>query len=313
MKRSSFGKVMAVGLLASAMLGGCGPDYAARQIIEHNTDPGRVWLDMAGTADHLLKVGRIDLHRRIKSSDGVEIDVWVIKARKPKGEGAKPGGLGTILILHGLEESKASWPYFGAAKRLADKGYDVVLPDLRAHGRSGGKYVTLGAKEKYDVKAVMDALLREGAVREPICVFGVTLGATTAIQYAAIDPRCTKVFAMTPYKDIRSFARRRLGLLSEEDFQASVDRAGELAKFDPDEASSVEAARKLKVPLLLVHGILNVWVPKENSDAIFAAAGGPKKLIPVMPGPEQIALGAVMEDWVAEKIDTLVKKGLPEE
>jgi len=312
MRRSSFAKVTAVGVLASAILGGCGADYAARQIIEHNTNPGRVFQDMTGTADQLIKAGAIDLHRRIKSADGVEIDVWVIKARKPAGGEGAPGGLGTVVILHGLTESKASFPYFGAAKRLANKGYDVVLPDLRAHGRSGGKYVTFGAKEKYDVKTVMDALLREGAVREPICVFGVTLGAATAIQYAAIDPRCKKVFAMTPYKDVRSLARRRLLMLSDKDFQAALKKAGTMAKFDPDEASSVAAAGKLKVPLLLVHGMLDVSVPTENSDAIFAAAGGPKKLIAVTPGPEQIALVAVMEDWIAEKVDALVKKGLPQ-
>ena len=138
------------------------------------------------------------------------------------------------------------------------------------------------------------------------------MGACTAIQYAAIEPRCKAVLAMSPYKDAKSIARRRLLLLSEENFQAALDRAGQLAKFNPAEASSVAAAEKLKVPLLLVHGILDLSVPKEHSDAIFAAAAGPKKLILITPGPEWVALGAMMEDWVAEKMDALIKHGLAE-
>ena len=176
---------IAIGLLLVAMgvCVGCEKDFYARQIIEYNTDSGRLLLNLTGTAEQLLKRKRIDAHRSITVADGTKIDVWVLKAKRDRGSAG-----GTALLLHGLGESKAK--YLRAGEHLAKMGYDVVLPDLRAHGRSGGKYVTYGALEKLDVKAVMDDLIGSGTVHKNVYVFGVTLGAATAIQYGSVSLSC---------------------------------------------------------------------------------------------------------------------------
>ena len=299
-------------LVIALLLTGCGAEQHARLLVERNTTPGKIREDMTGTGDQLIKDGKIDLHRVCEMSDKVGIDVWIINAKDPTGGRPADKPLGTVIALHRLEESKANWPFLGAGQRLARMGYDVVLPDLRAHGRSGGKYVTHGAKEKDDVKAVVDALLAEGKIHEPIYAFGVTLGAVTAIQYAAVDPRCKGVMAMTPYKDFRSWARRELMMLSDQDFEKSLREAGELADFDPEQASAVKAAGNVTAPMFLVHGMIDLTVPSEHSQAIYDAAAGPKKLQLITPGPEQFALFAVMEDWVADKMNMVATGGLSE-
>lgn len=300
--------VLAAAFLACCV--GCEKDFYARQIIAHNTDSGKLLLDLTGSPEKLKEQNRIDLHQRVTSADGTEIDVWVINA-KPADASRHPG---TALLLHGLTESKAN--YLRAGGRLAKMGYDVVLPDLRAHGESGGKYVTYGALEKHDVKAVMDSLIGAGRVQPNVYVFGATLGAATAIQYAAIDPRCKGVVALTPYKDAASMGRRTIALtaptMSNRDFEEVLNRAGELGGFNPHEASSEMAAMSLTCPLLLVHGLLDMSVPLEHSEAIFAAAAGPKKLLVVTPGPEQVALAVVLDSWIAEKLNYVATTGLKE-
>jgi hypothetical protein len=278
---------------------GCQTDDYARRIIAPETTGGRTWMSVAGSGDQLVQQKRIDMCRRIPAPDKTEIDVWVLKAQGTS--------RGTVVILHGLGESKGMHPYFGAAQRLQQRGYDVVLADLRAHGRSDGKYVTYGAMEKNDVKAVVDALLKEGAVDERIYVFGATLGGTVAIQYAAIDPRCRGVLALTPYKGIAGARVWMPVWMNDQDFQKVLTRAGEIGEFNPAEASCVEAARKLKCPLVLVHGLIDLVVPFENSQAIFDAANEPKKLLAVTPGLERAALLTFFEDWIAEKMDLLVQ------
>jgi len=309
MTRYAWQLIVVLGLAAGA---GCGPDTYARRILEVNTDSGKLFVNLIGSGEMLEQQGRIDVHQRIRTADEVDIDVWVLRAKGKPDEPAPARG--TVVVLHGTSESKAKFPYFGAAERLAKLGFDVVLADLRRHGRSGGKYVTYGALESRDIKVVMDTLVSGKVASLPVYAFGVTLGASTAIQYAAIDDRCKGVMAMAPFKDMAGIARGEILLMaptmSKKDYEAVIARAGEIGGFDPADASAVKAAAQLKVPLLLVHGSLDLIVPVEHSKAIHEAAAGPKRLIIVKPGPEQLALLTKLEDWIAEKIDMLAETGL---
>ena len=180
------------GLASLILAAGC-QDYYATKLLTQDTNQGRVELAIAGTptGEQLVQQKRISFHQVVDSPDRTPIDVWVCSAPSQPAKGA-------AIILHGMNSSKAAFPYRNAAVPLNRMGYDVVLIDLRAHRRSGGKYVTFGAKEKLDVKAVMDALVAGKHAAEPFYVFGANYGASVAIQYAAIDPRVKGVLAMRP-------------------------------------------------------------------------------------------------------------------
>jgi pimeloyl-ACP methyl ester carboxylesterase len=61
-----------------------------------------------------------------KASDGVEL------AYHELGEG-RP-----VILLHGLfSDAVMNWIKFGHAERIAERGFRVIMPDLRAHGLSG--------------------------------------------------------------------------------------------------------------------------------------------------------------------------------
>ncbi|MDY6913250.1 MAG: alpha/beta fold hydrolase [Planctomycetota bacterium] len=295
---------------------GCARDFYARQLVQPDTGRGKLSLMLTGTGEQLVKRGKIDLARQFKMSDGVTIDVWVIrgKAPKPVKKSDPLKQRGTVVAMHGLCESKASM--LGLGERLAQMGYDVVLPDLRTHGKSTGKYITYGVKESRDVKTVVDTLLAEKAVRSPVYVYGVTLGGTVAIQYAAIEPACKGVLAMTPYKDARSIARRSIAalapMMSPEDFEATLERAGEMADFNPAEASAVKAAARLQCPLHLICGLVDLSVPAAASNDICNAAPEPKKLTVIAPH-EQIVVAAILDRWIADRIDELAKGKLKTE
>ncbi|MEO5972541.1 MAG: alpha/beta hydrolase, partial [Sphingomicrobium sp.] len=66
---------------------------------------------------------------RWTASDGVEL-VW-----HELGQG-RP-----VALLHGLfSDAGMNWIKFGNAERIAAGGYRVIMPDLRAHGASGGPH-----------------------------------------------------------------------------------------------------------------------------------------------------------------------------
>jgi hypothetical protein len=204
---------------------------------------------------------------------------------------------GTVVLLHPLLVSK-TW-LLAVGEELADRGWDVVLPDLRAHGRSGGRFTTWGAKEKLDVRMVVDRLIEEGAISPTIYAGGASMGGCVAIQYAAIDPRCRGVVALAPTASARRMGRRFLMGLTDGQYDAALARAGEVAGFDPEQASAVRAAAALTVPLIVVHGKMDMIVPFRHSVDIHAAAGGARRLIALPLKGHALEVGRT--SWVADQ------------
>ncbi|MBN1554741.1 MAG: alpha/beta fold hydrolase [Phycisphaerae bacterium] len=294
-----------------SLLGGClllviGIGCEGKQIVTGGTTgPNKITMELVGSGDQLLQRKKIDLARTFTMPDETRIDTWVIKAGT--GDHA-PQPLGTMIVLHGLGESKAN--YFTVGENLAKKGYDVVLIDLRMHGRSTGKYITCGAKEKQDVKTIVDALAKEGKITpEPLYVCGVSFGGATGIQYAAIEPKVRGVLAVAAWKDTVSKAQRDLGLLMDKKkLEAALEEAGKLGDFDPMTTSALIDIPKINGDVYLIHGLLDLsGVPMEESQALFSAAHDPKRLHIITPGPEQVTLMLIWEQWLADQADIVAK------
>ena len=91
------------------------------------------------------------------------------------------GGERPVLLLHGLFSSaEVNWIKYGHAARLSDAGFEVIMPDLRAHGRSDAPHDSAAYPEDVlvrDALAVVEAL--------GLCDYdlgGFSLGARTAVR-----------------------------------------------------------------------------------------------------------------------------------
>lgn len=95
-----------------------------------------------------------------------------------------------VLLLHGLFSSaQMNWIKFGHAAKLAEAGFDVIMPDLRAHGQSAKPHDPAAYPEDVLVKdlfALVDAL---GLT--DFDLVGFSLGARTAARgvIAGLAPR----------------------------------------------------------------------------------------------------------------------------
>lgn len=292
LKRAVVCVVLAIGL------SGCQQMCAAR-IVESVTVGGKVVLAMQGSPAGLIENGRIDAERRITVADGTEIDAWVIKARPAEGVALRNAA---VVVIHPLMMSKG-W-FFSLGEQLAGEGWDVVLPDLRAHGASGGKYVTWGAKDKRDIKTVVDALVSEKLIAPRLYAMGASLGGCVAVQYAAFDPRCQGVLALAAPTGVNDVARMLYPLATKGWLEGTIACAGKMADFDPADASAVEAAGKLKCPLILVHGRLDIIVPYSHSERIYAAAAGPRMLIS-LPLATHTTVQVGRNAWIAQQMAAL--------
>jgi pimeloyl-ACP methyl ester carboxylesterase len=103
------------------------------------------------------------------ASDGVEL-AW-----HETGEG-RP-----VILLHGLfSDADMNWIKFGHAGRIAAAGFRVIMPDLRAHGRSGKPH-----GENYYPKGILARDLNELVAHLALDDFdlgGFSLGSRTTVE-----------------------------------------------------------------------------------------------------------------------------------
>ena len=192
---------------------------------------------------------------------------------------------GTLFLLHGVmmtKESMLHWAFF-----LAQKGYRIVLVDLRGHGASTGDTISFGARETSDLSQVLDELMRRKLVAGPIGVLGVSYGGAIAIQWAAREPRIDAAVALAPYSDareaIQSFARAVLPKvvdhISPETMGGAFALAAQRGNFTWEQTDALAAAKQLRFPILFLHGMGDTWLPIVHSERIRAAAPAGSKLL----------------------------------
>jgi pimeloyl-ACP methyl ester carboxylesterase len=193
---------------------------------------------------------------------------------------------GTVVVLHGFGESKESMIFWGIA--LAERGYRVVLVDLRGHGESGGKRIHFGASESSDLVKVMDELQRRRLAGRRVGLLGVSYGGAVGVLWAAKDPRVQAIVLIEPYADPRraipDFIRgvsENEKQFSDADFAWAEERGAKLAGFSWEETIPVDHIADLKSPVLVFHGEGDTWVPLRNSEELCARAAPGSKLVRV--------------------------------
>ena len=87
-----------------------------------------------------------------------------------------------VICLSGIQNPSATI-YFGHAQLFKEHNYATVILDMRAHGESDGDKICLGYKEWLDVKAIVKHIKEKPLYNNvPIIVFGLSMGAATAIN-----------------------------------------------------------------------------------------------------------------------------------
>jgi fermentation-respiration switch protein FrsA (DUF1100 family) len=189
-----------------------------------------------------------------------------------------PGSQRAIIILHGHGGSM-DWdiqraPYFHEA------GFNVMLFDFRAHGRSGGNLATFGYLERQDVAGAVTFLKRRGMKR--IGLLGFSYGGMASMLAAPLCPEVNAVVSDGgPARQRSAVAGRvtELGLprwlgpfLGWLTVAATSVRLGvNLFRYEPVRWVGQIAPR----PILFIHGELDQYLP--DFDELYAAAGEPKQ------------------------------------
>ena len=178
---------------------------------------------------------------------------------------------GTVLILHGLHGCKDHMVWL--ADYLSKRGFNCIAYDSRAHGESGGEFCTFGYLEKNDVSHVIDAALSRFGNIAPFGIVGVSMGAAVALQSLPIEHRLSCAVVCCPFARLGEMAERQLGTLSKLGLASSRGRiihdAENLSGFTVSEVSPLEAATRVQVPVLVIHGDHDRGIPYTDGKSIY--------------------------------------------
>jgi alpha-beta hydrolase superfamily lysophospholipase len=217
---------------------------------------------------------REDFH--VTALDGVVLQGWKVRPAHPNGD--------WVLLFHGRSQNRLAMMNYGHF--LLASGYSVVMMDARAHGESGGTIATYGYLERYDSRAILDALTANEHVSHAFAL-GESMGAAVALQSAAMDPRIQGVVAEGAFRNLHEvmfdYAGLRLSaFLGKTLFRPAaiiaVHEAEQQGGFRFDDVSPEESVAVRRFPVLLISGLSDHNIPKRHSEAIFLAASGPKEL-----------------------------------
>ena len=183
--------------------------------------------------------------------DGIRLNGWFVPYR---------GATTTLLWFHGNAGNISH--RLENIKLLHDKvNLNIFIFDYRGYGRSGGRVSEEGTY--LDGEAAIEYLRKQHAVdAKKLILFGRSLGAAVAAEMATRINSLALILE-SPFASVREMAREIFPLLP----------IGPLLKTRYD---IVEKIRRIKSPLLVLHGDGDEVVPFNQGKKVFDAAPQPK-------------------------------------
>lgn len=181
------------------------------------------------------------------------------------------------LEFHGYHGS-AMRDFCGGNKMAREMGHNTLVVDQRGHGRSGGRYTTLGIKERDDCLRWIAWCVERFGEDVPLILSGVSMGAATVLSVADADlpPSVKGIVADCPFSSASGIIRKvcaDMHLPPRLAFPFVELGARIWGGFSMKDNSPLDSARRARVPMLILHGEDDRFVPCKMSREIARAAG----------------------------------------
>lgn len=219
-----------------------------------------------------------------------------------------------VICLHGWTNVKREMsPY---AMEYYRRGFNVLIPDLRGHGDSESKYVSMGWLDRLDVVDWINSLVEENP-RVKIIIHGVSMGGATTMMTTGEELPSNVVLAVEDcgfcgVKEIFVDQCIRKYHLPPKIVIPAASFVNKLMNgFFFGEGSAVEQVKKSKTPTLFIHGDKDDFVLIENLPLVYDACAAPKEKH-IFKGAEHAVSGLWFPEEYWKTIDAFLAKYLYE-
>ena len=198
----------------------------------------------------------------IKSFDGLTLKgrLYILDEKAP-----------VHIQFHGYR-GQAVRDFSGGVRLPMESGHNVLLIDQRAHGKSEGHVITFGIKERKDVLSWIDFVKTRFGDDVKIALEGISMGAATVLMASNFDmPNVKAIFADCPYSSPKEIILKVSRSMKLPDFiSIPLLSFGALlyGHFIWNSESAVASVKETKIPILIIHGRADRYVPIEMSRKI---------------------------------------------
>ncbi len=213
----------------------------------------------------------------IESYDKLQLHSYVVSQNSNK----------WAIVVHG---------YGGSGKLMSDKskyfydmGYNVLIPDLRGHGKSEGDYIGMGWKDRLDIISWINFIIKENPNAE-IVLHGTSMGAATVLMTSgenlpsnvkAIVADCAYTSAWDEFSyQLETYLKVPSYYILNVTNMVTKLKSG----YSLKEASALESVKKATVPILFIHGDKDKFVPYSMMDKLYDATNSPKEKLTIEGG-----------------------------
>ena len=187
------------------------------------------------------------------------------------------------IVVHGWRDTAIKFMMIARIYELA--GYNVLMPDLHAHGLSEGDAVQMGWKDRKDVLHWM-TVASELFGTNDFVIHGVSMGAATTMCVSGEKmPECVKNIRFiedcgyTSAWDEFSYELKELFGLSDFPLLYATSLLCKIKYgWSFGEASPIKQVGKCPYPMLFIHGDNDTFVPSEMVHPLYEAKQGEKEI-----------------------------------
>lgn len=212
----------------------------------------------------------------INSFDGLKLYGYLVENNKTDNY---------IILVHGIWSSHTFMiPY---AKKLSELGYNILLVDQRASGKSEGEYYSYGYFESFDIVAWSNYLIQENA-NVNIALMGVSMGAATCMMTTQIgmqeNVKCiVEDCGFSCIKDeVKHVLKTKYNIAKSDLIMSIVEKKlYEKFKLHYCDISAKNCLNTNVLPIMFIHGDDDNFVPFKMAKELYDINPGEKIYYPV--------------------------------